>query len=540
MEANESELESFRRKWREEVSNKSRALPRRLSAADLSRSLHYNGGSTSGIQIAAVTSKQQNVSHESSAAAQSKEDHQPYFFHDLDNSEDYYKLGNASTRHEAKPIEPRTALDHYERAVEKESVGNLGDSVNLYRRAEKLDPNVHEQYKQKHFPAGSSKAKTTTTSQSATHSSQVAQTPVAVESSLNDLIDELSRTRISVAEPETDLSPPPPCSIASLPEEILTGIFLSAALNDFTAFVRLALVCKRFAYLVMTEETIWKRLNLDSVFGVNAMHYRYTCDLKWKSLVEKYQTLGGTSIPLKIQDLTPTIYNTYRSQFRYRPRIRFNGCYISVVNYTRAGASHQNHWNWATSPVHIVTYYRYLRFFPDGTLISLLSTSEPADVVHHLTKENIARQQNDMLPSAVMNKGLKGRWRLSGPASSAFTPAEERLMDASRGPGEYSRELRLKDDADMADATSTETSLDEEIEDEGDVHIETQGVTPSYMWKMHFGFGHAGRKGIKNNKLSWKGFWSYNRQRDEWSPFGLKKDKAYYFSRVKSYGVNEH
>jgi F-box protein 9 len=30
---------------------------------------------------------------------------------------------------------PRTALEHYEKAVEKESQGSLGDSLNLYRKA---------------------------------------------------------------------------------------------------------------------------------------------------------------------------------------------------------------------------------------------------------------------------------------------------------------------------------------------------------------------------------------------------------------------
>lgn len=31
--------------------------------------------------------------------------------------------------------EPESALEHYEKAVERESQGNLGDSLNLYRKA---------------------------------------------------------------------------------------------------------------------------------------------------------------------------------------------------------------------------------------------------------------------------------------------------------------------------------------------------------------------------------------------------------------------
>lgn len=36
--------------------------------------------------------------------------------------------------------EPVTALDHYERAVEKESQGSLGDSLMLYRKAFRVRP----------------------------------------------------------------------------------------------------------------------------------------------------------------------------------------------------------------------------------------------------------------------------------------------------------------------------------------------------------------------------------------------------------------
>ncbi len=38
----------------------------------------------------------------------------------------------------AKEAELSSALEHYERAVEKESQGSLGDSVNLYRKAFKV------------------------------------------------------------------------------------------------------------------------------------------------------------------------------------------------------------------------------------------------------------------------------------------------------------------------------------------------------------------------------------------------------------------
>ena len=112
--------------------------------------------------------------------------------------------------------------------------------------------------------------------------------------------------------------------------------------------------------------------------------------------------------------------SSWQQMFRLRPRIRFNGCYISTNNYIRPGQAAPSHVTWS-SPVHIVTYYRYLRFFRDGTVISLLTTTEPAEVVHHLTPELMSTHQqgaNAHLPSAVMQHALRGRWRLIPRAST--------------------------------------------------------------------------------------------------------------------------
>ncbi|OAQ97552.1 hypothetical protein LLEC1_05943 [Akanthomyces lecanii] len=51
-----------------------------------------------------------------------------------------------------------SALDHYEEAMEKEAEGNMGDSLQLYRKAYKMDHGVERRYREKHFPTGASKA----------------------------------------------------------------------------------------------------------------------------------------------------------------------------------------------------------------------------------------------------------------------------------------------------------------------------------------------------------------------------------------------
>jgi F-box protein 9 len=238
------------------------------------------------------------------------------------------------------------------------------------------------------------------------------------------------------------------------------------------------------------------------------MHYTFTCRVDGKPLGDDDEgsfILGSDDddepepeppTPAQLTPLlVPTPYPSYRTLFHRRPRIRFNGCYISTVNYTRPGQSSAFSATWNT-PIHIVTYYRYLRFLRDGTCISLLTTSEPADVVPYLYIEHM-HKSHSTLPSAPMKDALLGRWRLTGP-----------------------------------DVPGTEGG-----EKEGSLVVETAGVTPKYMYKMVLNLGNAGR-GAKNNKLMWQGYWSYNRLTDDWAEFGLKNDRAFYWSRVRSYGMS--
>ncbi len=345
--------------------------------------------------------------------------------------------------------------------------------------------------------------------------------------SLKQLVNDLAGLRIEPGPPATDASPQEPSPLGELPEEILTQILTSLALEDVASFARLALVCKRLAYLAFTEECVWKRVATGEENGFAAMLYDYVCDIEGFSLEandsiaqflrpdsdEDDEDEGVVTLPptpaerrsefaALTDQLLHTIYaSSWRQMFRLRPRIRFNGCYISTVNYTRAGATATNTLMWG-APIHVITYFRYLRFFRNGTCISLLTTSEPADVVHHLTKENMHSHHHSgsMLPSAVMKDALRGRWRLTGPASSVLDPVTD------------------------------------EPETEGDVHVETEGVVPKYTYKLILTLAHAG-KAARNNKLAWKWFGSWNRLTDDWGEFGLKNDRAFYWSRVKSYGV---
>ncbi|EOO00726.1 putative f-box protein [Phaeoacremonium minimum UCRPA7] len=500
-----SELDSFREQWRAEVRARNPPSRSQQSAAGPSN--------PTSRPSRGVPERPKNFVAASKTIPHDVDDEfiQTQVFEEPEGSEPTNDTQLPAESRDGKG--PVSALDHYEQAVEKEAQGSLGDSLRLYRKAFRMDHRVDQKYKNKYFAAAWAQKPQQAGSSVAPGTSAAAKAPEAtLESqpqSMKELLASFAGLSIEPAPPEIEGMPQPPCPIASLPEEILIHILQDVAVEDVGDFVRLAQVCKRFAWLVATEDRIWRRICIGSEVGFGGMHYDWQKGVSWEPLGEFILEDDAESVARSRQAeslvttnaLLGNPYTTWQRMFRQRPRIRFNGCYISTVNYIRAGqaSAHQITWN---SPVHIVTYYRYLRFFRDGTVISLLTTDEPSSVVHHLTKDLLALHQDGAmahLPSIVMQFGLKGRWRLS----SAL------------------------DNPDVSPA-----------EAEGELFVETDGVGPKYMYRMELSLKSAG-KGARNNKLIWKGFYSYNKLTDDWGEFGLKNDKPFFFSRVKSYGIGE-
>lgn len=551
----QSELDSFREKWRAEVSARNKKTSAESSQAGTSSSSKAAiAASTSSPSFASSSRKQQYGQHQKRLPAR---DDVAHLLPDAEQDEHVRTMafdddpakGNtiqsSSLEHggsAAVDKEPETALEFYEKAVDKETSGKLGDSLHLYRQAYRLDNRVDRTYREKHFPGVWKKKQppqsskppgeapdtnpsnaAATVPNTAHHSQESA--PV-VSLSLPDLIASFAGLSLQGAPPAVEGMPPPPCPISELPEEILVHILRDVAVLDVADLVRLSLVCKQFAYLVATENQVWRRVCLGSEFGFGGMVYHWQRGIAWEELDPEFELLAeaeaegdgnnnNNNNPIfsmaelarrradEAEGTTLELYDggaypSWQRMFRQRPRVRFNGCYISTVNYIRTGLASSNHITW-NSPVHIVTYYRYLRFFRDGTAVSLLTTSEPADVVHHLTRALVHQHANKAaahLPSAIMSNALKGRWRLSSSIDNPDVPPAEA---------------------------------------EGDLFVETEGATPKYTYRMELSMKSAGR--TKNNKLTWKAFGLYNKLTDDWGEFNLKNDKPFYFSRVKSYGV---
>lgn len=139
MEEPEKELDFFRRQWRKEVSQ------RRKSTSKSGKEDQHDSVPIPGRRGPSVPSQKLPPlsSHRSQSESSDIEaDLEPRSFHDLEDKERLLKVGPDGKRGEASTSGPVSALDHYEKAVERESAGSLGDSVSLYRKAFKVSSDI--------------------------------------------------------------------------------------------------------------------------------------------------------------------------------------------------------------------------------------------------------------------------------------------------------------------------------------------------------------------------------------------------------------
>ena len=135
MNSTEAELESFRRKWREEVSARTKgkqpapAVPGKTTQASSSKS-----------QVQPSKSSAPDLSVNAWSTSEEVDERQPFVHPNLGEKQHGRRLDETSAQAAAASSskEPKSALEHYEKAVEREDQGVLGDSLTLYRKAFKV------------------------------------------------------------------------------------------------------------------------------------------------------------------------------------------------------------------------------------------------------------------------------------------------------------------------------------------------------------------------------------------------------------------
>ncbi|KAG1369852.1 F-box protein 7 [Cocos nucifera] len=132
----------------------------------------------------------------------------------------------------------------------------------------------------------------------------------------------------------------------SLPDELLFEVF--ARMSPYT-LGRAACVCRKWRYTIRNPSL-------------------------WHPLCLKTWQMSGAETNYKI---VQSMYEgSWRKMWVQRPRIRSDGLYVSRNTYIRTGVAE---WK-VTNPVHVVCYYRYLRFYPSGKFLYKISSQRVKEV----------------------------------------------------------------------------------------------------------------------------------------------------------------
>uniref|UniRef100_A0A0D6QR07 F-box domain-containing protein n=1 Tax=Araucaria cunninghamii TaxID=56994 RepID=A0A0D6QR07_ARACU len=178
-----------------------------------------------------------------------------------------------------------------------------------------------------------------------------------------------------------------------LPEELLFEVF--ARMTPYS-LGRAACICRKWRNAVRTPSlwrnaciNTWQRLGIEENFKILRTEY------------------GGS----------------WRKMWLHRPRLRFDGLYVSRNTYIRAGIAE---WR-TTNPVHVVCYYRYVRFLPNGKIFYKISSQKLKEVAKSMNRASKANSvflgyytmKNDQVESTIVYPGarhtvLRIRLRLRG------------------------------------------------------------------------------------------------------------------------------
>ncbi|EPY50095.1 F-box protein Pof7 [Schizosaccharomyces cryophilus OY26] len=294
----------------------------------------------------------------------------------------------------------KKALSHYKEAVESEKEGDIGTSLNRYRLAHKVHEDVEVIYRRLERLAFQNKKE-----QSDGEQKRASEEESIKSSQADQLSKDLTQPSVT------------PSLIPKLPDEVLLLIVEQCFenLNDLSYLPLIAQSCKLFA----------KACRVDSL-------YRQFCYFSYQQS-EWQQTKEDIE-----EEFSSVYHRSWKEMYLKKPRIRFDGCYISVCRYFRPGVSDTS-WN---QPVHLISYYRYLRFYPDGTCMVFRTNTEPRYIVRSFgrhtsafftpSSSNPTFSNGEVAYMATWSMSPAGQILLSHPVGRAYTYAQNLQVKGSR------------------------------------------------------------------------------------------------------------
>ncbi|CAI4046056.1 hypothetical protein SKDZ_12G1470 [Saccharomyces kudriavzevii ZP591] len=247
----------------------------------------------------------------------------------------------------------KEAIAIWEKGVLKEKDGSMSDAINFYRSALKIHDNVERLYRKK------------------LHDEWILHKKLSELSVVPKDSSEQNGTGKDALHGVRNVELPPCWILEILPNDILLRIIKRVVLMSGESWVNLSMSCSTFNKLCfhdsMPFKTFAKYIYSKQKYNQMAM------DLNGITNVCTFEKEMWQGDDIRM--------------LNERPYIKFEGIYISVVNYLRYGSNAEGSSS-LLNPVHMITYYRYFRFYENGQCLRLLTTDEPSFVVKHFAKEN--------------------------------------------------------------------------------------------------------------------------------------------------------
>ncbi|KAK7590264.1 hypothetical protein V9T40_001877 [Parthenolecanium corni] len=244
----------------------------------------------------------------------------------------------------------------YLKGAELERNNNYYDAIRYYRKALQLVPDIENKVvKSSSFKDGNKYIENDQENQYTDHETDENSDEEDVYDGSEPLEDRFNRLVGKFSKICTPNKPQKTLHIADLPPEVIMYILRWVVSDelDLRSLEQCSLISRGF-YLCARDSCLWKS----------------ACIRMWKNE----------------QIIRSLNYDSWRDMYINHPRIGTNGCYIGETKYYRQGERSFQDQNYR--PFHLVVYYRYLRFFADGTVLMVNSTEVPNVIVGQLRNKS--------------------------------------------------------------------------------------------------------------------------------------------------------
>ncbi|GME94014.1 unnamed protein product [[Candida] boidinii] len=161
-----------------------------------------------------------------------------------------------------------------------------------------------------------------------------------------------------------------------LPNDIILNIIkILIKDNDLRNWLNFCLICKKNAYLGLYETISWREIS-EKIY-LNQYYYNIN-NSNNRELFNENQLNYEFNFKFN---------KNWLKLLKEKPFIKFNGIYISCVNYQKEGGKAEFSSAWI-NPIKFITYYRYYKFFPNGKFLKLLTILEPSKIIFKLNNFN--------------------------------------------------------------------------------------------------------------------------------------------------------